>query len=94
MQLPLRLPLQQMQSQWKSIIDPLLGNSINSMIILPSVKLNNGVTVINHLLGRKQQGFVQLDIDGPAIYYRSAPLNDTTLTITSNASVNVILGVY
>jgi hypothetical protein len=94
MQLPLNLPLSQMQSQWKGILDPILGNPLNSMLVLPNVKLNNGVTVINHLLGRKQQGFVQLDIDGAAIYYRSAPLNDTTLTLTSNASVNVTLGVY
>ncbi len=94
MQLPLNLSSSQMQTKWKSILDPLLANPINGMSILKDVKLINGVTVINHLLQKQQQGWVILDINGAATIFRSQPFNDLTLTLTSNADVIVNLGVF
>lgn len=94
MQLPLRLPIDQMQTRWKSILDPFIANNLNSVNILSDIVLVNGITVINHLLSRKQQGWFLVDVQGPATIYRSAPFNDQTLTLTSNALVTVSIGVY
>ena len=94
MQLPLKLSLDMMQTKWKSILDPLIANILNSENILKDVKLSVGDNVINHLLGRKMQGWEILDIDGASVIYRSAPLNATTLTLNSSAAVTVSLGVF
>lgn len=94
MQLPLKLPMDQMQSRWKSILDPFLKNPVNSSNILSDISLNNGVTVINHLLDRKMQGWSLVDIQGAALIYRSQPFNDKTLTLTSDAAVVVSIEVF
>lgn len=91
--LPQRLPLDQMAVKWATELDPIIRNQLIRGILVP-VKLINGVTVINHLLGRKQVGFIITDIDGAAIIYRSKPLNDLTLTITSNAAVNAVFWMF
>lgn len=83
-----------MQNRWASIINPLLDNPYMQGILLNSISLNNGVTVVNHKLGRKLQGWVLVDIDGAAEVYRSAPKNDLTLTLTSNAAVTCDLYVF
>lgn len=83
-----------MQTQWKSALDPVLSRPSNSGNILPNVALANGVTVVNHLLGRMLQGWAIVDINGAAAIYRSAPLNDKTLTLTSNAAVTVSIEVF
>lgn len=93
-QLPLKLPQDQLQSRWKSILDPLLANNMNSISVLSDVPLNSGVNVINHLLGKVQQGWVLVDKQGVADIYRSQPFNATTLTLTSSASVVVSIGVF
>jgi len=94
MQLPLKLPMDQMQTRWKAILDPLLANNLNNISILPPIQLINGVTVVNHLLDRIQQGWIQLDIDAAATYYRSQPFNNKTITFTSNAAATIVIGVY
>jgi len=94
MQLPLGFPLPQMQTLWKSLLDPVLDNPLNDISILKNVQLNNGVTVINHRLGRNQQGWFLTDIQGAATVYRSAAFNSLTLTLTSNAAVTVNIGVF
>jgi hypothetical protein len=83
-----------MQTKWASIINPFLMNPTNSKNVLMGISLNNGVTVINHLLGRMMQGWTLTDINGSASIYRSAPMNNTTLTITSNAAVVVNIEVF
>lgn len=94
MQLPIKLSLDLLQTKWKSILDPFLAKPTNSMNVLSNVNLLAGNNVINHLLGRKMQGWEILDIDGAATIYRSAPLNATTLTLNSSAGVTVSLGVF
>lgn len=83
-----------MQSSWAAKINPILANPTNNILILKDISLIAGATTINHLLGQKQQGWIILDIDGAATIYRSQPLNDKTLTLTSDAAVNVTLGVF
>lgn len=94
MSLPQKLPLELMQTQWASQINPVLANPMNSANVLTGVILVNGITVINHKLGRKMQGWFVTDINAAAQIYRSAPLNETNLTLTSNAAVTVNLAVF
>lgn len=93
-QLPKQLPLERMQSIWKSQLDPILANNIINGSQLTNISLISGVTVINHLLSRKQQGWFITDIDGAAQVYRSQPFNDKTLTLTSDAPVIVNIWCY
>jgi len=94
MSLPQKLPLDLMQTQWASQLNPLLDNPSNSINILTDVVLKSGVTVVNHKLGRKMQGWFITDIQGIASIYRSSAFNETTLTLTSSAGVTVNLGVF
>lgn len=94
MQLPQKLPLDLMQTKWKSLLDPLLANPLNSVNILENISLINGVNVINHLLGKMQQGWFLTDLQGAASIYRSAPFNSSTLILTSSAAVTVNIGVF
>ena len=83
-----------MQTKWASILNPLIKSPLNNVFILENVVLNNGVTTINHLLGRTQQGWFLTDINGAATIYRSQPFNSLTLTLTSNAAVTISIGVF
>jgi hypothetical protein len=56
--------------------------------------LINGTTIINHGLGKMQQGWFIVDINGAATIYRSQPLNDKTLILNSSAAVIVSIGVF
>lgn len=96
MSLPLNLPLSTMQTRWKSEIDPILSNPLNSMSVLPNVPLVMGTNTINHKLGRVMQGWFVVDIQGIATIYRpnTNPFNDLTLTLMSSAAVTCSLGVF
>lgn len=94
MALPLQLPWSTAQTRWKSQLDPIIANPLNGVNVLSNIALTTGANTINHLLGRVQQGWVILDIQGPATLYRSQPFNSTTLTLTSDADVTVSIGVY
>ncbi len=94
MALPQQLPLDAMQNQWASQLNPIIANPTNSMFILQNVTLKTGVNVINHKLGKKLQGWVITDIQGVATVYRSAPLSDITLTLTASANVTCSIGVF
>lgn len=94
MSLPPKLPYELMLTQWASQLNPVLSNPTTNPTLLTGIPLNNGVTVINHRLGRKLQGWKVIDIDGAANIYRSAALSALTLTLTSSAAVNVSLEVF
>lgn len=83
-----------LQNQWKRPIESCLARPTNQSLLLNGVALISGATVINHLLGRKMQGWVIVDINGAATIYRSSPLNDKTLTLTSSAAVTVNIEVF
>lgn len=83
-----------MQTRWKSQLDPVISNEIVSGQLLPNVSLINGVTIINHKLGRALIGWFVTDQNAVANIYRSKPKNDTTLTLTSDAAVVVSLWVF
>lgn len=80
--------------QWASAINPVLANPLNNMEIIRNIILIDGDTTIAHGLGRVMQGWVQLDINGAATYYRSAPFNSKNITFTSNATAAIAIGVF
>ncbi len=88
------LALSLMQSKWSTELEPLLSNPVLLGNNLKEINLINGVTIINHRLGRKMQGWVLTDVDGFASIYRSAPFNALTLALTSNAAVTVNIYVF
>jgi hypothetical protein len=80
--------------KWAATLNPLLANPMNNMSILKNVQLKTGTNVINHLLGRTMQGWIQIDIQGNAQIYRNADFNNATLSLWSTAPVTVSLGVF
>ena len=83
-----------MQNKWASELNPLLNQPQNNGILLKNISLIAGQTIINHRLGKKQQGWIITDINAAATIYRSQPLNDKTLTLTSSAPCTVNLQVF
>lgn len=96
MALPLRLPKDQMETQWSSQLNPMLSNSLNSVQILKNVALINGTTVINHKLGFPMNGWFIVDQTSAASIYRptTASFNSQTLTLVSSAATTINLGVF
>lgn len=80
--------------KWASELNPIIANPMTNMLILKNIVLINGTTVIPHKLSRMQQGFIIVDINGAATIYRNAPLNSTTLSLSSTANVTVSIGVF
>jgi hypothetical protein len=83
-----------MQTQWRSILNPVLSISMLSGLQLTNIALVTGTNVINTTLQRQQQGWFITDIDSGANVYRSAPFNSLTLTLTASAPAHVSLWVF
>lgn len=80
--------------KWAAELNPIITNPFNNVQILTDVQLKIGDNVLNHGLGKLQQGWVLTDIQGVATVYRSAPFTTTTLTLHSSADVTVSIGVF
>ena len=93
-QLSTKLSFQDLLTKWSSILNPIIGNPTTNPTLLQGIKLINGATTINHNLGQMMQGWKITDQDASANVYRSAPLNASTLTLTSNAAVTINLEVF
>lgn len=92
--LPQQLDLPKMQTTWAQQLNPVIANALVQGQQLNNIQLINGVTVVNHKLGRKMQGWIVVDMDAASIIYRSQPFNTLTLTLTSNAAVSISLWVF
>lgn len=79
---------------WASSLNPVLSNPLNNINLIQNIPLIIGKNIINHKLGQMMQGWFVVDVQGIATLYRSAPLNDLTLTLTSSAVVTISLGVF
>lgn len=85
------------QNKWSSILNPVLSNPGLNSSILSNVQLTTGTNTINHLLGRKLQGWRLVRIRGPVSVYDdqdSNVQNNLTLILISNASCSVDLEVF
>lgn len=83
-----------MQTNWRSVLNPVIAIPILAGVQLTNIALIDGVTVINTTLQRMMQGWILTDINASAIIYRSKPFNNLTLTLTSSAACIVNLWVY
>lgn len=94
MQLPTKLQPDMQTTKWKSILDPLLRNQLNSVSILNNIELVIGNNKIAHKLGKKPQGWMILDINAASTIYRSQDFDDLFLTLNSSAVATISLGVF
>lgn len=95
--LPQQLPWERAQTVWAQAINPALSCPLVKGQLLKDVELSNGQTVINHLLGRKLQGWFIVGIDAAATVYDSQATNQTpqlTLVLNSNAVCTANLWVF
>lgn len=86
-----------MQTNWASIINPLLKNPICNGIILNNISITTGVNYINHLLGRKLQGWIIIGITDVASIVDDQANNsnsDKTLLLLSTANTTINLYVF
>lgn len=86
-----------MQDSWAAVLNPIITNPSLQCIILKNIALINGTTVVNHLLGRKLQGWRLVRVRAAATIYDSQDTNQTpdkTLRLVSNAAVTVDLEVF
>ena len=92
--LSVKLPYDQMLSQWSAELNPIIENPLSNTVILPNIILQVGVNVINHRLGRTQQGWFLVDKQAFGDVYRTASFNDKTLTLTATTPMTISLGVF
>jgi hypothetical protein len=78
----------------KSGLDPVLANPLVNGLLLRNISLSIGDNVVNHRLSRQMQGWMLVDQSAGVVLYRSAPLNDLTLTLNASAPVTVSLWVF
>jgi len=84
------LVVTQIQSTWPSILNPLIRRPTNNSNILEDVALAIGSNTINHLLGRKLQGWKIVRQRAAASIYDTQDSNqqpETTLVLVSSAAV-------
>ena len=89
-----KLPWELANPKWAAELNPIIGNPMTNMRILSNVTLASGTNVINHGLGRTQQGWVIVDIQGAATVYRNAAFNNATLSLDASTGVIVSIGVF
>lgn len=89
------LPFQLMQSTWSAQLNPILAMPILGGNQIDNITISSGsAAVINHLLGKVQQGWIIVDQTAPARIARIAPFNGKTLTLSSDAAVTISLWMY
>ena len=89
--------LSQLQSTWAKQLDPLLRQPTSQGLLLKAVPLQAGANVVNHLLGRKLQGWNIVRSRAAATVYDTQDINNTpalTLNLVSSAPVLVDLFVF
>lgn len=89
-----KLPWELANPKWAAELNPIIQNPMSQIRFLQNVSLANGTTVLNHGLGRMQQGWIIVDIQGAADVYRNANFNSTTLSLHSSAAVTASIGVF
>lgn len=81
-----------LQSKWKSILDPIAASPSANVSILKNVSLNTGLNTINHLLGRKLQGWRLVRLRASSTIFDQQDSNTMPeLTLVLNASAPVVV---
>ncbi len=90
-------PLNQLQTLWRSVLNPFLSNQSLQSNILPNVSLVSGLNTINTGLGRALTGWRIIRINAAATIYDQQSQNTTpalTLLLNSSAPCVVSLEVF
>lgn len=86
-----------MQNSWAAQLNPLLRNQSLQSIILRNITLVAGSNQVNHLLGRRLQGWRIVRLRASATIYDTQDTNkipDKTLTLVASAGCNVDIEVF
>lgn len=86
-----------MQTRWASILNPIIQLPLNKGLIRQSITLTTGSNTINHLLGRKLQGWFLVRQRAAANIYDDQDNNQSpgiTLVLVSDADVTVDIYVF
>ena len=86
-----------LQTSWSQQLNPIINSAPNNSTILTSVALVSGTNTINHLLGRKLQGWKIVRQRSSASIYDNQDNNQQptlTLILISNAAVVVDIEVF
>lgn len=87
-----------LQTQWQTVLNPILSVPMNNGLLLPSIALVNGLNQIPHRLGRKLQGWSVIRMRG--VFRQIYDTQDTErlpelmLSLNSNGSCVVDLYVF
>jgi len=95
--LPQKQTMDQLQTKWSAIINPVITNPANNSSILKNITLTTGTNVINHKLGQPLQGWNPVRIRAAATFYDLQDTNQTpdlTLVLVSSANVIIDLEVF
>ena len=96
--LPQMQTLSQLSTKWAAIINPLLSNPANNSLLLQNIALASGNNSVNHMLGRKLQGWKPIRFHGSyADLYDLQDTNQTpelTLVLNASAPVTIDLEVF
>lgn len=89
--------VQLMQNSWAQALNPVLRNPLVQGRLMEGVQLQVGDNSLDHLLGRKLQGWIITRIDAAAQIYDKQATNSMpqlTLVLNSNAAANCSLWVF
>lgn len=95
--LPQKLPLDLMQTQWASQLNPVIDNPLSKPIVLKNVLLSTGTNTINHKLGQKLQGWFATRVRSSVTLYDQQDNNQTpnlTLVLIASAPASIDLAVF
>ena len=92
-QLSSKLSWELANPKWAASLNPVLAIPQNSGQII-TCNLVTGANIINHGLGRMMQGWSITDINAAVTVYRSAPFNNSTITLTSSGAATISLEVF
>lgn len=89
--------LMMVQTRWAAILNPVLKNPALNSIVLKNIQLAAGANIVNHLLGRKLQGWKLVRQRAAGSVFDTQDANsmpDLTLQLTSSAVMSVDIEVF
>lgn len=92
--LPKKQTLEQLQSKWPAILNPVIANLLVNGQLLTNQSLVNGTTVINHKLGRIPQGWFLVAPQAAATVFQATQQPNPTLTLTLISNAAVVTGIW
>lgn len=84
-----------LQTTWSAQLDPALQNPLMQGKLLKSVSLTSGDNIVNHLLGRKLQGwFIVRQRAAGTVYDKQDSNQIPNLTLLLNASTALVVDLF